>query len=304
MRFGPVPTTVGEEHVHEVRRAWPSGDRIVLELVDPHGRVTAGRIGPDGHVEIGRVGHDDALPGLAPLLYEGARVIGHRLGKRAVVDAGERIVKLVRPSKVDGAVERHRSVQSLIAACGDPVRVPKIVAVDETLGSVAFEKLDGAPILDGPRSEVAAGSLGEALRQLARAVIHDGLPVHSAEDEAGVLRRWASDAERFGVLPDSVLARYLQTVEEAVSSLRGLGDRPLSFAHRDLHDGQVLTGGGHDLVLLDLDTAAVADPALDVGNFLAHLDLARAEGRLRAEQLRVLTRARHTRRRRHAYRPV
>lgn len=48
--------------------------------------------------------------------------------------------------------------------------------------------------------------------------------------------------------------------------------------HRDLHDGQVLVDGDR-AGLLDLDTLAVGDPALDLGNLLAHLDLPVAQNR-------------------------
>jgi aminoglycoside phosphotransferase (APT) family kinase protein len=40
--------------------------------------------------------------------------------------------------------------------------------------------------------------------------------------------------------------------------------------HRDFHPGQVLIDGER-LYLLDLDLYAAGDPALDVGNFLAHV---------------------------------
>src|SRR5699024_9179538 len=44
--------------------------------------------------------------------------------------------------------------------------------------------------------------------------------------------------------------------------------------HRDLHDQQVLISPNQQRPgLLDLDTAAWGEPALDVANVLAHLDL-------------------------------
>lgn len=43
------------------------------------------------------------------------------------------------------------------------------------------------------------------------------------------------------------------------------------LAHRDLHDGQILTSGD-SLAVLDWDTAAWADPGLDTANLVAHLD--------------------------------
>jgi thiamine kinase-like enzyme len=46
--------------------------------------------------------------------------------------------------------------------------------------------------------------------------------------------------------------------------------RTLTGIHRDFHPDQVLLEGDH-VVLLDLDLYCVGDPALDVGNFIAHL---------------------------------
>ncbi|MGH2949349.1 MAG: phosphotransferase family protein, partial [Solirubrobacteraceae bacterium] len=49
--------------------------------------------------------------------------------------------------------------------------------------------------------------------------------------------------------------------------------------HRDLHDKQVLVDPHGGVGLLDFDTLATGDPALDVGNLLAHLDLRALQGR-------------------------
>ena len=47
--------------------------------------------------------------------------------------------------------------------------------------------------------------------------------------------------------------------------------------HRDLHDKQLLWDGTA-LGVLDLDTACVADPALDPANLAVHADLRRVQG--------------------------
>ncbi len=66
-------------------------------------------------------------------------------------------------------------------------------------------------------------------------------------------------------------ARALREVEVRVDeTLRA--DPVQRLIHRDLYDKQILFAGGR-VVLLDLDTACLGDPALDVGNFLAHLTL-------------------------------
>ncbi len=59
---------------------------------------------------------------------------------------------------------------------------------------------------------------------------------------------------------------------------------PRAFVHRDFYDKQVILAGD-TLHLLDLDTACLGDPEIDLGNFCAHL-------RLRGLQWRQPTRCR------------
>lgn len=112
----------------------------------------------------------------------------------------------------------------------------------------------------------------------------DALPEHTGAHEAGVLHRWLARARAAGALDalDAVggPGRIERGVERACAALdeeRG----PAVAAHRDLHDGQLLWDG-RDLSLIDLDTAAAAEAALDLGNLAAHADLARTAGRLGA----------------------
>ena len=65
--------------------------------------------------------------------------------------------------------------------------------------------------------------------------------------------------------------RRIQRILERARALAGrLTNRPSRPIHRDFHPDQVLAPGD-DLVLLDLDLYTMGDPALDVGNFVAHL---------------------------------
>ena len=50
-----------------------------------------------------------------------------------------------------------------------------------------------------------------------------------------------------------------------------------SLLHRDLHDKQLLVDGA-SIGMLDVDTLGLGDPALDLGNLLAHLDLRVRQG--------------------------
>ena len=62
------------------------------------------------------------------------------------------------------------------------------------------------------------------------------------------------------------------------------GSSPTGVLHRDLHDKQLLLpepGSGQTRIgLIDVDTLAVGERALDIANLLAHLDLRRRQGLL------------------------
>ncbi len=60
-----------------------------------------------------------------------------------------------------------------------------------------------------------------------------------------------------------------------------------SLIHRDLHDKQILVDDDGVVGLLDLDTLAIGDPALDVANLLAHLELRVLQGQGSLDGARV-----------------
>src|SRR5207253_690013 len=66
---------------------------------------------------------------------------------------------------------------------------------------------------------------------------------------------------------DARLRRILTDCERLAAFVR-----PRAFAgiHRDFYPDQILVDGGR-IYLLDLDLYCEGDPALDIGNFIAHL---------------------------------
>jgi Ser/Thr protein kinase RdoA (MazF antagonist) len=104
----------------------------------------------------------------------------------------------------------------------------------------------------------------------------EGLPRHDPTAEALVVDRWLRPVTRWGLLPP--LAD--ETLDELLGPL--LHDPPTapSLLHRDLHDKQVVLEPDGRIGLLDLDTASVGEPALDIANVLAHLDLRQRQGLL------------------------
>jgi hypothetical protein len=277
----------------ELVRAWPSPDGDVpLELVrldgdgTRHGlvgrwypdldaaarecgRVDGARLGDDPRLLLQPDGADRKLPGLARSLADGATLIAHRPGKRAVVGTPDgRFVKFVRAGRAATMALRHRQ---LARTLGATAQVPAVRAEHDD--ALVLEPMPGRT----PMERDAAGldrdfeRVGRMLGQLARDS-GDDLPVHDARAEAKVTRGWLERAVHAGRLP-------VADVEPALLALTQQAATPLACAHRDLHDGQLLLTDD-DLAVLDPDTLSRAEPALDLANLMVHLDLRVAQGLL------------------------
>lgn len=289
----PVPAVVEvpEGGRARVRRAWPAdGGRLVLELEDPLGRIRAGESvpGPAGRlVRLSPFARDPRLPGLPAAARTGELVV-HRLGRRAVVAAPERYVKLLARGRAPRAAELSERVRVLGAAAG--LAVPRVLRAGEHALELAV--LPGRSLhalgAEGPRGEVDAAWAAWAAvwPRLARALPAPGLlPEHTAEDEARTLARWAAHLDAFpGLLeapPGAVSALAVRLGQRLTGLPAPRRDR--AVLHRDLHDQQLLFDGER-IGALDLDTAAVGEPALDLANLAVHLDLRHAQGLLGPER--------------------
>ncbi|VEG25623.1 phosphotransferase family protein [Actinomyces howellii] len=263
-----------------LRRAWPRADgSMTAELVDPAGgvdqRLRAVRISAQGVVEQLPYATDPALPGLSPRLP--GRLVVHRAGRRAVVLQDDRALKLLRPGR---ATDLPPGAAQAFGAIG----------------------LRTAPVLESGRDHLATALLpGRTLHELgddgaagwARlAELWPGLagapttlPAHGPRQEAEVLERWLALALRHGALdrPGTLTGEVHRACARLVD---GRPDPPVA-AHRDLHDKQLLWDGSR-VSLLDLDTAACAEPALDLGNLMAHVDLMGLTGALSQDGWRTV----------------
>lgn len=148
-------------------------------------------------------------------------------------------------------------------------RVPEPIGFAAEAGVVLLGAVPGVPVtarlLAG---DVAlAARIGSALGALHGAAV--GLErVHRPADELAPLEaRVARLAAADGRLGDRA-ALALERLEAAKPGDRAWRRRPV---HRDLHPDQVLAGANDAIGLVDLDDAALSEPALDVGNFVAHL---------------------------------
>ncbi len=206
-----------------------------------------------------------------------ARVLRHKPGRRCLIEY-----------RVDGAA--HATVLGKTRAKGVDMRTAEVTG---TLHAGAF----ASSAADGIVVPAVLGFLVPFRMWLQAAV--------AGESAAATLGRGALDvARRLGEMPAKLqrygppTARRHTLVDELWTldhRLVGLGERrprfrwrltrlfdgctraasavkhtPLMPAHRDLHPDQVLVDGPR-LVVLDLDLYALAHPALDGGNCLAHV---------------------------------
>ena len=131
-----------------------------------------------------------------------------------------------------------------------------------------------ARLIPGPAAVRGVALAGEML-----AAMHgDGaaLPAsHPRRREIETLDRWLGCT--FRACPE--MAGRLDTARRRLARMGGSTTvgQPVP-SHRDYHPGQLLVAP-EGVSVLDLDTAAMAEPELDAGNFLAHLDLFELERR-------------------------
>ena len=260
-----------------LRRAWP-GNRdsrtasVSIECVDGQGRLRAGHVTVGSTPDLLPYAGDPALPALSTQLT-GALVV-HRAGRRAVVMEASRVRKIVRPHKAASLVRAHTTAASVLRVTG--LRTPRILGneddvVDlELLPGRSLDELGDAGLPGWQRLTDSWSRLGNG---------EADLPLHGPRQETEVLRRWFASAQRYDVI-DQQGPLHEQVVDTCLR-LRESSEVHV-ITHRDLHDGQLLWDGT-DLSLLDLDTAAMAEASLDLGNLWAHADLMAVRGRLGPE---------------------
>jgi Ser/Thr protein kinase RdoA (MazF antagonist) len=200
-----------------------------------------------------RSGADELCPDGEPV-----RVLRYLSGRRVATlvrtRAGEAVLKIFARPRARGNHRRLRAFEASAAAG----LLPRSLAVDDSGHVGLLEFVPGRTLdsVNGPRLAGAARKAGDALRR-----IHEsGTELDrdwTIEDEARQLRSVAGPQSR------ATLERVLA---ERVPDSAG----PAVPSHRDCYPAQaVLTESG--IRFVDADDAAMSPPALDVGNFTAHL---------------------------------
>jgi streptomycin 6-kinase len=162
------------------------------------------------------------------------------------------------------------------ADSADGISVPEPLAVVPELKMWLQRKVRGTPA-----AALLSRESGMRLGRRAAEVIHklhsanvEPQRRHGLEDELLIL---AERLSRVAAQRTSWKVRLDTLLDACRRLLRSLPVARHCTVHRDFHPGQLLLDGPR-AYLLDLDLCATGDPALDVGNFLAHV----AEWSLRA----------------------
>lgn len=227
----------------------------------------------------------------AALELESISVLRHKPGRRALIE-----YQVVVPPPAPGAAQsrmrvlgkhRMRGLDSRTAGvmralrerglAGEASAVPgaPLVRVAEPLGEIPELHLwiqrreAGSPataLLALPSGAALAARIGAGLARLHAAELRSKRD-HPLAQELAVLRErlevvaaeqpaWRERSERIAAACERLAARLPDTARTGI--------------HRDFYSDQVVVDGAA-LTIVDLDLFAYGDPALDAGNFLAHL---------------------------------
>lgn len=229
-------------------------------------------------------------PRLAALLADGsahaprvallsARLVRHKPGRRALVayslrvDPPGELRHWLGKCRARGTDRRtFRAVRELRAAGldgRDGVEIPRAVGLLPELGMWLQERVPGETAWSGlaaPGGAALARRIADALHRLHQAVSPPARG-HGVADELRILDERLRSVARLQPAWTGRLERLLEACRRSAAAIPASAPRGI---HRDFYPDQVLVGPDR-IHLVDLDLFCAGDPALDAGNFLAHL---------------------------------
>lgn len=224
---------------------------------------------------------------LGPVHACGARLVAYRPGRRAVfryvvtADRDRRHVLYGKAHRDDRGEDAFGLLRRLWQGplgpvAGGAVTIARPMSYIRELGMVVQEEADGRSffhLLSHRRIADYSVHVGTALARIHQLWLGE-MPVHRSRDELEVLGRWMAAARAFVPALEPRLARLGDALGEWDA---GAGSSHRVVSHRDFYDKQALLRRGR-ITVLDFDTLAWAEPALDIGNFLAHVTLRILQG--------------------------
>lgn len=269
-----------------VRRAWPrpNGSLHIELILDEV--VRAGLIDATDTPTLLKPARDKKLPLLSErATLPEARLVVHRYNRRAVVLFPDRAEKILRPGKEAPVAEKTQAMAPVLREAG--FAAAEVTEVSD--GMVSTSIIPGRTLHElGDNALEGWREFAARWPQVASANVD--VPTHTAHDEVEVLNTWRGHVEKFR--PFTHPGPLFTAIEKVQAELLGSTPDPERVLHRDLHDKQLLFDG-HTLGVLDVDTAARGEAALDIGNLVAHLRLRQAQGLLsatRAEEYGAIVR--------------
>jgi thiamine kinase-like enzyme len=218
------------------------------------------------------------------------RILGHRLERRCTLlyalryldkpDGRPRNMNLIgKVYRNDMGIEIFKVMDRLWRAdfnknSKDKLRTPQPVAYIPELGMVLQDEVKGKSLHDSLTdfqlsSEMIDG-VAEALAMLHKSSLKID-KIYTVDEEVQLVEDWTNTMEEIDGDKANKFRRILKAIMGLSAEMRDIELRP---AHRDFYDKQILFNKSEKrMTILDFDTFCKADPALDVGNFLAHLTL-------------------------------
>lgn len=254
-------------------RAKRPDDATLNRSHDAHGRDV-------GLVLVQAHGADRRLRALPEVLAAaGTTLVAHRPERRAVAHrmtsggGGGEYLRIVRPGR-SGPLVRAAADASYVLADLPDITTPTMhtptddgVVVSNALPGRSLREV-GAFDLSGALA--GAAGLGRLLRHLGTVEPPHGLPPRDHRAEISWVGTWlgrvADHLPHLHPLLEPKLSRVAAHLHATVPS-------PPAAIHGDLHDAQVVITGDHVMGILDWDTMAIGEVALDAGNIWAHADL-------------------------------
>ena len=200
-------------------------------------------------------------------------LLSYAPARRAVIhyslsDGTRAFGKLYRPGASSHAYELARQLSETSLA--DSFVTP--IAHLEHLELIIWKEVKGDLLSDlfGTESyDPGLNATGKVLRKLHQQTVDQPATVVTLEDELAVAGKHISRLEGLFSEEDLDDLRHLQRgLEKPCASLTPPTER---WIHGDFHDRQLIIRDGSP-VILDLDGVNAGDPAIDIGNFLAHID--------------------------------
>jgi aminoglycoside phosphotransferase (APT) family kinase protein len=223
------------------------------------------------HIDLSRLG-------AGPWTISDAKLIRHKPGRRCLIEyqlessVGD-ATTLLGKMRARGVDARAFALQQQLWSSGfdnnaiDGVSVPEPVAIARGLGMWLQRKVPGQSL--GNMLGASMPDPSRAAAAIAKLHGSDCTPMkrHRLSDELAILhQRLSALAERKPHLAPQ-LARLASAANVLAARAIPVRARPI---HRDFYQDHLLFDGSW-VHLIDLDLVCMGDPAVDIGNFLAHL---------------------------------